>query len=152
MLFKKILANIMLVLSQDPNAIQEIRCVQEAVYYEARGESRDGKIGVANVIENRFKDDRRWRGSRCDIVQARKQFSYRNGVPQGRILKPRLKAGADADAYNESLAIAARSFIGILPDVTNGANHFHNPRLATPSWGRKFKVTASIGGHLYQAG
>lgn len=147
MLFKKILANIAMVLSQDPHAVQEIKCMQEVVYYEARGEPTVGQVGVASVVANRTKDTR-WPDTFCEVVKQKKQFSYRNNGLQKRH-KPYLYSVAEKRAYEQALVIAFKAYIGVLPDVTNGANHFHNPYLSRPSWGRKFEVTAMLGNHRY---
>lgn len=50
---------------------EEIRCLSELLYYEARGESAKGLIAVVNVVENRVA--RRWRGadSICDVARFR---------------------------------------------------------------------------------
>lgn len=46
---------------------EQLRCVAQAVYFEARGESRKGQRAVATVIFNRSKS-RRFPDNFCDIV------------------------------------------------------------------------------------
>ena len=56
-------------------------CLAEALYFEARGESLQGIVGVAEVILNRV-DDRRYPNSLCGVVNQgtgeryRCQFTY----------------------------------------------------------------------------
>ena len=47
---------------------QQIVCLAENIYFEARAESIEGKAGVANVTRNRV-EDKRWPGTYCEVVQ-----------------------------------------------------------------------------------
>ena len=47
---------------------QQIVCLAENIYFEARAESIEGKAGVANVTRNRVEDSR-WPGTYCEVVQ-----------------------------------------------------------------------------------
>ena len=54
----------------------DVRCVAQAVFHEARGESLQGQKAVADVVMNR-KRSGRWGSSACAVVNAPKQFSNR---------------------------------------------------------------------------
>jgi len=47
--------------------INEVMCLAQNVYFEARAESISGKAGVANVTKNRVEDSR-WPGTYCEVV------------------------------------------------------------------------------------
>lgn len=47
---------------------QQIVCLAENIYFEARAESMEGKAGVANVTRNRVLDTR-WPSTYCEVVQ-----------------------------------------------------------------------------------
>jgi spore germination cell wall hydrolase CwlJ-like protein len=47
---------------------QQIVCLAENIYFEARAESMEGKAGVANVTRNRV-NDARWPSTYCEVVQ-----------------------------------------------------------------------------------
>ena len=47
---------------------QQIVCLAENIYFEARAESMEGKAGVANVTRNRV-EDKRWPNTYCEVVQ-----------------------------------------------------------------------------------
>ena len=47
---------------------QQIVCLAENIYFEARAESMEGKAGVANVTRNRVNDSR-WPSTYCEVVQ-----------------------------------------------------------------------------------
>ena len=47
---------------------QQIVCLADNIYFEARAESMEGKAAVANVTRNRVRDTR-WKDSYCGVVQ-----------------------------------------------------------------------------------
>ena len=47
---------------------QQVVCLAENIYFEARAESMEGKAAVANVTRNRVKDHR-WKDTYCGVVQ-----------------------------------------------------------------------------------
>jgi spore germination cell wall hydrolase CwlJ-like protein len=54
---------------------QEIQCVRQALFFEARGESLQGIKAVASVIVNR-KNSGAYPDSYCKVIHQDKQFSY----------------------------------------------------------------------------
>jgi spore germination cell wall hydrolase CwlJ-like protein len=125
-----------------PEGDEQWQCLTEALYFEARGESLEGQIAVAEVILNRV-DSPLYPRTVCGVVKQRGgggcQFSY---VCDGRS-RMREKGAAD---------LAGRIARAMLDDaprrLTDGATHFHT-RSVRPGWSRKFSHTASIGAHLF---
>jgi spore germination cell wall hydrolase CwlJ-like protein len=121
----------------------EWRCLAEALYFEARGETVAGQFAVAEVILNR-RDGAAHPGTICGVVRqgARKgcQFSF---VCDGR-----------ADRIREPAAFALAGKIArVMLDggpraLTHGATYFHAVAVR-PSWARRFEQTARIGRHLF---
>jgi hypothetical protein len=121
----------------------EWQCLTEALYFEARGESLEGQVAVAEVILNRA-DSPLYPRSICGVVKQRGgggcQFSY---VCDGRADRMRDKASADRAGR------IARAMIDGAPRVlAGGATHFHT-RGVRPSWSKRFSKTASIGAHVF---
>lgn len=121
------------------------RCLSEALYFEARGESVKGLFAVAEVIMNRA-DSRKYPNSVCGVINqgtGRKyqcQFTYTcDGRPEV-INEPRTW---------DSIAKVAKIMIegGDRP-LTDGATHYHT-RAVNPSWARVFPRTATIGSHHF---
>ncbi len=122
-----------------------LKCLSEALYFEARGESVKGQFAVAEVILNRvaspaYPDDV------CGVIHqgtGRKyqcQFTYTcDGYPE----KIR-----EADAFEQVSKIAQVSLSGVAEPLTDGATHYHTKHVS-PSWARKFPRTASIGVHHF---
>lgn len=119
------------------------QCLTEALYFEARGESLEGQIAVAEVILNRV-DSGLYPRSVCGVVKQRGggscQFSY---VCDGRTDKMR-----ETEAANLAGRIA-RAMLDDAPRLlTEGATHFHS-RGVNPDWSRRFDRTAKIGAHTF---
>ncbi|MFN4193706.1 MAG: cell wall hydrolase [Tabrizicola sp.] len=125
-----------------PSGDEEWQCLTEALYFEARGESLDGQIAVAEVILNRV-DSPLYPRTVCGVVKQRGgggcQFSY---VCSGKT-KMRERAAADLAGR-----IARAMLDGAPRLLTEGATHFHT-RGVKPGWTRRFARTAAIGAHYF---
>ena len=126
-----------------PEGDAEWQCLTEAIYFEARGESLQGQIAVAEVILNRV-DSPLYPRTVCGVVRQRGsggcQFSY---ICDGRTDRMREKAPADLAGR------IARAMLDGAPRVlTEGATHFHT-RSVRPSWSKRYAHTTTIGAHLF---
>lgn len=121
------------------------RCLSEALYFEARGESVRGMFAVAEVILNRV-DSASYPGSVCDVINqgtGRRyacQFTYTcDGNPEV-INEPA--------AYERVGKIARLVLDGAPRSLTSGATHYHT-RAVNPNWASRFPRTATIGSHHF---
>lgn len=125
-----------------PTGDEQWQCLTEALYFEARGESLNGQIAVAEVILNRV-DSPLYPRTVCGVVKQRGgggcQFSY---VCNG---KSRMRERGAADLAGR---IARAMLDGAPRMLTDGATHFHT-RAVKPSWSKRFARTAAIGAHLF---
>lgn len=55
---------------------KELDCYAKVTWYEARGESKRGKILVANVVRNRTNYGKPFATTVCDVVYQRNQFAW----------------------------------------------------------------------------
>lgn len=55
---------------------KELDCYAKVTWYEARGESKRGKILVANVVRNRMNYGKPLATTVCDVVYQRNQFAW----------------------------------------------------------------------------
>lgn len=124
------------------------------LYGEARGEPIEGKVGVGNVILNRFKD-KRWPKTIAEVCIQPKQFScWNENDPNFPKLHEKLwmLKGIDKDmAWRECLWVAGGILRSYLIDNTKGANHYHTISV-NPSWDDKMELTAVIGRHQFFRG
>lgn len=128
---------------------KELTCLANNIYFEASGESRKGKIAVANVTMKRLKQKRHKKSKKpetvCGVVFAHNHracaFSwtcdrYSNIPPY------------DEQSYSDSKEIAKLALSGNLPDVTGGADFYH-AKYVRPKWANKMRITTVIGGHIF---
>jgi N-acetylmuramoyl-L-alanine amidase len=118
---------------------QQIACLAEAVYHEARGESLMGQVAVANVIINRAQDPG-YPKTPCAVIRQKKQFSYR--------LRKSLRI-KNAEAWEQSVMVAATVYVGLIDDLTEGATHYFNPQIVSPRWRHGLQELAQIDDHLF---
>lgn len=134
-------------LAQMPAATggEEWRCLTEALYFEARGETVKGQFAVAEVILNR-RDLSIYPATVCGVVKqgtGRRfacQFTFTCDGRADRIREPA--------AFERAGKIARLMLDGAARDLTAGATHFHTSAVR-PSWARRFPQTARIGSHLF---
>ena len=128
-----------------PKMYRELKCLSEALYFEARGEQIEGQIAVADVIINR-KNSSQFPGTICGVVSegAHKrhacQFSYN--------CDGKLELIYDKKTYRRIVKLSSMILNGAFSDVTNGATFFHASEVS-PSWSKKFKMTRKIGRHIF---
>lgn len=114
---------------------QDLQCLSEALYFEARGEGSQGQRAVAEVILNRV-DHPRFPKSVCGVVNQSGQFTYK---------KTRIR---ESGAFARAQKIAQAALMGAPRGLTNGATYFHTGGVK-PSWSRKFERTTRIGSHIF---
>ncbi|WP_299933445.1 cell wall hydrolase [uncultured Pelagimonas sp.] len=127
------------------NGGSEWRCLSEALYFEARGETVKGQFAVAEVILNRV-ESKKFPNSVCSVINqgtGRKyacQFTYTcDGRPEN-IHEP---------ASWERVGKVAKAMLDGAPrQLTKGATYYHTTAVS-PNWSRKFDRTAKIGVHLF---
>lgn len=123
----------------------EWRCLSEALYFEARGETVKGQFAVAEVILNRVKSAR-FPTSICGVVHqgtGRKyqcQFTYTCDGYKDIISEP--QAFARVGKVARAIMDAGDQ------NLTNGATHYHTTAV-NPAWARVYSRTARIGVHLF---
>ena len=122
------------------------RCLTEALYFEARGETVKGQFAVAEVILNRV-DSPRFPNTVCAVVEQgvdrgrfQCQFTYNCDGKAERI--------GDMAAWRQVGKVARIMLDGEPRILTRGATYYHASRV-TPDWARSFTRTAVIGDHLF---
>lgn len=124
----------------------ERRCLAEAIYYEARSESRVGQLAVADVVLNRVASPI-YPGSICGVVyegsertDLRCQFSFTcDGSMERRLNKRK---------WAESEELAGAILAGLRVPVSRQATHYHADYVS-PHWSRTLTPTATIGTHKF---
>ncbi|GHF53074.1 cell wall hydrolase [Seohaeicola zhoushanensis] len=124
---------------------EQWRCLAEALYFEARGETVKGQFAVAEVIMNRVKSAR-FPTTPCAVIKQgtgrrfQCQFTYTCDGYKDVIAEP--------DAFRQVAKVARAVIDGLSGGITNGATYYHNTSVR-PSWSRRFTQTARIGVHVF---
>ena len=115
-------------------------CLANAVYFEARGESLEGQLAVAEVVMNRARSGR-YPATWCGVVVQRSQFSF----VRGGIIPP---ANRSSEAWRRAVAIARIAQSGqtrmLAPNVL-----WYHANYVSPSWGRRLARSSVIGAHIF---
>lgn len=121
------------------------RCLAEALYHEARGESVKGQFAVAEVIMNRVATGL-YPNSVCGVVNQgtgkkfQCQFTYTCDGISDKI--------RELAAFEQVGKIARLMLAGAPRVLTGGATHYHTTAVS-PNWSRTFPRTARIGVHYF---
>lgn len=127
------------------SAAREQRCLAEAIYYEARGESRQGQMAVAEVVSNRVRSSL-YPDTFCDVVY---QGSYRDtGCQFSFTCDGSLNRRPRGAAWREANVIAGQLLNGLTRPVTNRATHYHTTAI-DPYWSASLVETTRIGAHIF---
>jgi spore germination cell wall hydrolase CwlJ-like protein len=132
-------------------ADSEKLCLAQAIYHEARGESREGQLAVANVIINRAMS-KKYPSTICGVVfqnadkgRYKCQFTF--------ACDGRSDGGTERGAWNRSIQMAEAAFHdfqqGRTPDVLPKSALFYHTRQVSPSWSNSFRRVAAIGSHIF---
>jgi spore germination cell wall hydrolase CwlJ-like protein len=125
--------------TETDNAEQD--CLANAVYFEARGESLEGQLAVAEVVLNRSQSGR-YPATICGVVTQPLQFSFVNATR--RIPA----ANRSSDAWRKAVAIARIAQDGVTDQLTSDVLWYHADYVA-PSWGRRLSRVTKVGLHIF---
>ncbi|SHL49227.1 cell wall hydrolase [Roseibium suaedae] len=125
---------------------KEQKCLAEAIYFEARGESEDGQVAVGQVVLNRVKNPA-YPDSICGVVYQNRnkfnrcQFSFAcDGIPD-RISQP--------DSWKTAQKLAKDVIGGTrYLKMVDASTHYHATYVA-PRWRKSMVKRGQIGEHIF---
>lgn len=126
---------------------EQVACLAQTAYHEARGEGRPGMAAVVHVVLNRT-EALGYPDQPCAVVNqgadgrtnGRCQFSW---ACDGKSDVP-----GNQQAYDRAMDVAQAALDGDLADPTDGAVMFHAKRV-NPYWTSAAEQTAEIGSHVF---
>lgn len=119
---------------------RDLKCLAQAVYFEARGEPLAGQLAVARVVINRTASTL-YPGDYCSVVTQRGQFSF---VRNGRVPQPRQSSAA----WRKAKAVAQIAHQDLWESEADDALHFH-ASYVKPGWARRKTQLARIDTHVF---
>jgi spore germination cell wall hydrolase CwlJ-like protein len=119
---------------------EEQHCLAGAVYFEARGESLEGQLAVAEVVLNRAASGKYPEGI-CEVVTQPWQFSF---IQKGEF--PPINKGSKS--WKKAVAIAKIAQGKLDGTLTDDVLWYHADYVA-PSWGKRLDREKKIGLHIF---
>lgn len=124
---------------------EERTCLAQAIYYEARSESRVGQLAVADVVLNRVASPV-YPASICGVVY---QGSHlRTGCQFSFTCDGSMKLRLNKRKWTESEDLAGAILAGLRVPVSRNATHYHADYVS-PDWAARLTPTATIGTHRF---
>ncbi len=114
-----------------------VTCLALNLYYEARGESLDAQMLVAEVTINRAAQREQ---TICETVWEDDQFSWTN---DGKSDQPK-----DLEAYSQAVILATQALYTPSSLLGSGANHYHEQSVH-PAWASKMTRLGQYGKHIF---
>lgn len=127
------------------NLNMQERCLAEAVYYEARSETRSGQKAVAEVVMNRIKS-KHYPDTVCDVVY--EGAERRTGCQFSFTCDGSMDIAPKGKSWERSKDVAALALAGGVKPFTNGATHYHTTAV-NPVWAANMRMTRRVGSHVF---
>ena len=110
------------------------------IYGEARGESAEIKRAIADSVINRTDQGKWWGNTLEEVIRKPYQYSCFNQNDQNgeKIMNP------VGPAWEECLDIAQQTLSSSNTDSSNGATHYFDTSIATPSWAKGKKPVKNM--------
>ena len=131
-------------LANPADTASDLNCLTAAVYYEARGESREGQAAVAQVVLNRVRSPA-FPKTVCGVVYQGAavhscQFSFACDGSSA--------AHHETGAWDRARVVAGRALGGYVMSTVAGATHFHVVSLGA-LWNGSLVKVAQVGQHVF---
>lgn len=134
---------------------EERHCLTEAIYFEARNQTVNGKIAVGSVILNRVKNSN-FPDTICGVVHQgpldgspitlhRCQFSY---YCDGKSDKPPTDNILEIAAWDMAHFVSEALLLGMVDRNAGGGTHYHADYV-TPFWSEVYTQVAVVDKHLF---
>ena len=129
---------------------KQIDCLAKGIYYEASGESTEGKIAVGQVILNRVEHPK-YPKSVCGVVHQKAVSASGDMVCQFSWWCNPLKPIQYKESWQESVQIARMLLTNqVSYDRLDNVLFFHGKSVFIPkSWSGNHRVVARIGNHVF---
>jgi N-acetylmuramoyl-L-alanine amidase len=126
----------------------DLQCLAENVYFEARGEPLDGQYAVAEVTLNRTRAQNFPHGVCAVVHETRWDPVRRRRIADFSWTELGALTPEDRPAWKQALAVAAAVYDDEHQQLVPGALFYHATRVR-PEWSRSRRAVATIGNHVF---
>jgi len=127
------------------DASRDLECLTQAVYYEARGEGRDGQRAVAQVVINRARHPA-FPKTVCAVVF--QGAGRRTGCQFSFTCDGSMRRGVNQGAWNRARQVASEALSGSVYAPVGNATHFHTTGVS-PRWRTSLIRVGQVGDHVF---
>jgi N-acetylmuramoyl-L-alanine amidase len=126
----------------------DLQCLAENIYFEARGEPLAGQYAVAEVTLNRT-HAQNFPHTICQVVhETRWDPNRRRHVADFSWVELGALSPEDGPAWRQALAVASAAYDDLHQPVVPGALFYHATNVR-PGWARSRRPIATIGNHIF---
>jgi N-acetylmuramoyl-L-alanine amidase len=127
---------------------EDLECLAENVYFEARGEPLAGQYAVAEVTLNRT-HARNFPRTICAVVhETRWDPVRRRHTPDFSWTALGAVTPEDGPAWKQAMAVANAVYDDLIPPLVPEALYYHATSVR-PDWARGRRAIATIGNHIF---
>lgn len=121
------------------------RCLAEAIYYEARSETRSGQIAVAQVVQNRVRS-KHYPDTICGVVY--QGAERRTGCQFSFTCDGSTEREPKGASWRMSKAVAKMVVTQPPRNLVNRSTHYHTTEV-NPVWSGTLEKTRTVGSHIF---
>jgi N-acetylmuramoyl-L-alanine amidase len=126
----------------------DLQCLAENIYFEARGEPLEGQYAVAEVTLNRTQAQN-FPHTICAVVhETRWDPTRRRFVADFSWTELGALSPEDGPAWKQAMAVANAVYDDLHPPLVPGALFYHATSMR-PEWSRSRRAVATIGNHIF---
>ena len=126
----------------------DLQCLAENIYFEARGEPLEGQYAVAEVTLNRTWS-RNFPHTICEVVhETRWDPNRQRLVADFSWTELGTQSLQDGAAWKQAMAVASAAYDDLHTPVVPGALFYHATSVR-PGWSRNRRAVAKIGNHIF---
>ena len=130
-------------------------CLVQNIYFEARNQSTAGQIAVTQVVMNRVHHEY-YPSNVCEVIKQGPTFinwkgnelPVKNKCQFSWYCDGKSDVMLDHGAVMKAMDIAFRVYHNEIPDLTDGATHYHAVTVY-PKWVFDLSVTSRIDDHIF---
>lgn len=140
---------------------EEVFCLAQNIYFEARGENKEGQLAVAHVTLNRVSHNK-FPNTVCGVVyQAEMSRWWKEAKGKDVPVRHRCQFSCycdgksdrikDWNSFDRIVKIAENTMRGKYEDNTNVAIYYHADYVQ-PHWSRSMRISAVYNKHIFYSG
>ncbi len=133
----------------------DLDCLAQNIYFEAKSESQAGQIAVGQVVLNRVKSSK-YPNTVCEVIRQGPTYNWTEDFPVRHKCQFSWYCDGKSDKIrNQTAWYEAKQVAGVLlsmpefvPNVVEDATHYH-AHYVNPHWASKLEKVVRIDAHIF---